>query len=108
MRDSRTLTFRNELAFPSLVDDTGSGGRVKAVMHGVLIEVFVQAGDRVDKGSRLAILEAMKMQHELLSEVTGEVMTVAALAGAQVAADDLLIEIQIDGKVSPADIRRLS
>ena len=95
--DSRTLTFRNELAFPNLVDAKVSGGRVTAVMHGVLVEVFVQTGDRVDKGSRLAILEAMKMQHELLSDVAGEVITVAAPAGAQVAADDLLIEIQVDG-----------
>ncbi len=65
-------------------------------MHGVLVEVFVQPGDRVGKGSRLAILEAMKMQHELHSEVEGEVVLVAAIAGTQVAADDLLIEIRMD------------
>jgi geranyl-CoA carboxylase alpha subunit len=94
--DSRTLTFRNELAYSHLNDEQGSGGRIKAIMHGVLLEVCVQPGDRVAKGSRLAVLEAMKMQHELRSEVAGEVTLVAVLAGAQVAADDLLIEICVD------------
>ena len=93
---SRTLALRNELAYSSLADEQSRGGRITAVMHGVLVEVFVQPGDRVGKGSRLAILEAMKMQHELHSEVEGEVVLVAAIAGTQVAADDLLIEIRMD------------
>ena len=38
--------------------------RVTAPMHGMLVEVLVNEGDRVNKGDKLAILEAMKMQHE--------------------------------------------
>ena len=44
----------------------------------------------------LFVLEAMKMQHELLSSVNGEVREVAATAGTQVTADDLLIDIEVD------------
>ena len=71
-------------------------------MHGVLLEVFVQPGDRVTRGTRLAILEAMKMQHELRSEIDGEVLLVPACAGTQVAADDLLIEIRMDENAGTA------
>ena len=64
-------------------------------MHGELVEIFVQAGVAVRKGSRLAVLEAMKMQHELLSEVDGVVREVHGNPDAQVAADDLLFEIEL-------------
>jgi geranyl-CoA carboxylase alpha subunit len=92
----RTLVLRNELAQAGLPEERAVGGRVHAVMHGVLLEVFVQPGDRVVPGTRLAILEAMKMQHELRADVAGEVTLVAARAGAQVAADDLLVEIAVE------------
>ena len=39
------------------------------------------------------MLEAMKMQHDILAEIDGTVQEVLAEAGNQVAADDLLIEI---------------
>jgi len=93
---SRTLAMRNELAYPYVKDERSNAGRVTAVMHGVLLKVFVKTGDRVGKGTPLAILEAMKMQHELRSEVEGEVAAVTAATGSQVAADDLLIEISVD------------
>jgi geranyl-CoA carboxylase alpha subunit len=38
----------------------------------------------------------MKMQHELIAEVDGEVIEVAASPGAQIAADDLILEIATD------------
>lgn len=95
-RDRHTVTMRNELAYAGLQDEQVGGGRVTAPMHGVLLEIFVEPGDKVSKGTRLAVLEAMKMQHELLSDVEGKVSAVPLAAGAQVAADDLLIEITVD------------
>jgi geranyl-CoA carboxylase alpha subunit len=93
---SRTLLLRNELAYPDIEAAGKGGGRITAPMHGVLLEVFVRPGDKVAKGARVAILEAMKMQHELRAEVAGEIASVAAAAGTQVAADDLLIEIKME------------
>jgi len=63
-------------------------------MHGQLLEIFVKDGDAVSKGKRLAILEAMKMQHEILSEIDGTVANIAVQAGTQIAADDLIMEIE--------------
>jgi len=42
------------------------------------------------------------MQHELRSEIDGEVLLVPARPGAQVAADDLLIEIRMDENAGTA------
>jgi geranyl-CoA carboxylase alpha subunit len=94
-RDRHTVTLRNELAVAGAGEEAAAGGRVVAPMHGVVLEVLVEAGQRVGRGERLAVLEAMKMQHELLSPVDGEVSAVAVAAGAQVAADDLLIDIAL-------------
>ena len=63
-------------------------------MHGTLLEVCVKSGDAVKSGDRLAVLEAMKMQHDILSDVDGTVTTVYAIPGSQTAADILLIEIE--------------
>mgnify|MGYP003659122580 FL=1 len=38
----------------------------------------------------------MKMQHEILAEIDGTVETIAATAGKQIAADDLILEIVAD------------
>jgi geranyl-CoA carboxylase alpha subunit len=91
---ARTLTLRNVLAAAPEQAQGGSGGRVAAPMHGVLVELLVQPGDPVEPGGRLAVLEAMKMQHELLAPVGGTVREVSARAGQQVAADDVLIVIE--------------
>ncbi|OYX02755.1 MAG: hypothetical protein B7Z14_02420, partial [Bosea sp. 32-68-6] len=56
----------------------GSGGVIKAPMHGKLIALFVAAGDAVVKGQRLAIVEAMKMEHVLVAPRDGTVSEIAA------------------------------
>ncbi len=95
--DGRSLLFRNKIAFAGASNEEGAGGgRIVAPMHGALLEMLVKEGDQVTKGTRLAVLEAMKMQHDILAEVDGTVANVAASAGKQVAADDLLIEIDIE------------
>jgi 3-methylcrotonyl-CoA carboxylase alpha subunit len=63
----------------------GSGGVIKAPMHGKLIALFVAAGDAVVKGQRLAIVEAMKMEHVLTAPRDGTVSEIGAAPGAQVA-----------------------
>ncbi len=73
--------------------ESGGGGTVRAPMHGQILEILVKAGDNVSKGDKIAVLEAMKMQHEILAEIDGTVAEVSAVAGTQIAADDLIMEI---------------
>lgn len=90
----RGAFFKDLIILDGVVDDAVGGGRVIAPMHGLLLEVMVSAGDEVVKGQTLAVLEAMKMHYEILAEVDGTVEEVSAVAGSQVAVDDVLIEIK--------------
>jgi biotin carboxyl carrier protein len=69
---------------------------LKAPMPGKIIDVLVREGSSVLRGEPLVILEAMKMQNEILSPVNGKVIIVSAKAGVNVMKDDVLIEIKID------------
>ena len=69
-------------------------GSVKAPMHGKLVEVCVKSGDFVTRGDRVAVLEAMKMQHELIAEISGVVTDIFAEKDTQIALNDLILEIQ--------------
>ncbi|MDF2367043.1 acetyl-CoA carboxylase biotin carboxylase subunit [Sneathiella sp.] len=92
--DGKTLRFTNEIAFPLSAAAAAGSGQVTAPMHGTLLDVFVKTGDTVEVGTRLAVLEAMKMQHDILAEVSGVVQNVIATAASQVSVDDLLFEIE--------------
>jgi len=80
---------------PLAVDaEAGAGaGVVLAPMPGLVKAVFVSAGDAVVKGARLAILEAMKMEHTLTAGRDGVVAEVLATAGQQVEAGAALIAL---------------
>lgn len=81
-------------------EDEGGGGTVTAPMHGRLVELCVAEGTRVAKGDLLAILEAMKMQHQIVAELDGTVTRVVAAADNQIAAGDLILEIAADDKIA--------
>ncbi|WP_439137199.1 biotin carboxylase N-terminal domain-containing protein [Roseicyclus sp.] len=72
---------------------TEGAGRIAAPMPGLVKAVFVAAGDSVAEGDRLAILEAMKMEHVLVAGRDGIVAEVLVDAGAQVAAGATLINL---------------
>ena len=60
--------------FASATAEAGTGdGVVKAPMHGRVLEVDVAVGDRVAAGQRLAVIEAMKMEHTLRAPFAGTV-----------------------------------
>jgi 3-methylcrotonyl-CoA carboxylase alpha subunit len=69
-------------------------------MHGKVLAVLVEKGDRVVRGQRLAIIEAMKMEHTLTAPMDGVVAEIAAQKDAQVAEDAriMLIETAPDAR----------
>ena len=89
----RSAFYKDLIILDGVADDSVGGGRVTAPMHGLLLDVLVAPGDSVSKGQVLAVLEAMKMHYEIVAEIDGTVTEVSAVTGSQVAADDLLIEI---------------
>jgi 3-methylcrotonyl-CoA carboxylase alpha subunit len=62
-----------------------SDGVIKAPMHGKVLALLVEVGENVAKGHRVAIIEAMKMEHALSAPLDGMVSEIAVKTGAQVA-----------------------
>ena len=66
---------------------------VKAPMLGNLIKVNVKVGDAVKKGDVLCVLEAMKMENDIMAPADGVVASVEAAKGASVATDAVLVTL---------------
>ena len=67
-------------------------------MHGKVLAIFVAAGASVTKGERVAIVEAMKMEHALLAPADGIVSEISAQVGAQVAEGAKILTIEPRGE----------
>jgi biotin carboxyl carrier protein len=67
---------------------------VKAAMPGLIIEVNVKQGERVQEGQALLIIEAMKMQNEMHSTRAGVIKKVNVEKGQTVNSGDKLIIIE--------------
>ena len=84
LRHSRQTRVRlRDFSAPSR-GASGGDGSITAPMHGRLLQVLVAAGEQVARGQRLAVIEAMKMEHTLYAPFAGVVRQVAAGPGAQV------------------------
>jgi len=67
--------------FRHLGSEAAGGGRIVAPMPGKVTAVLVEAGDRVEEGTPLLRLEAMKMEHTLTAPHDGVVETLACEEG---------------------------
>ncbi|WP_347313009.1 acetyl/propionyl/methylcrotonyl-CoA carboxylase subunit alpha [Defluviimonas sp. SAOS-178_SWC] len=76
--------------------DAAGGGLTLSPMPGLVKAVFVTAGQAVAAGDRLAILEAMKMEHTLTAARDGTVAEVLVSAGSQVEAGAALVRLEED------------
>ena len=65
-------------------------------MNGAIVGVLASPGDRVVKGQRIVVLEAMKMQHEICAERDGTIDKILVKPGDQVATRQLLVELKTE------------
>ena len=65
-----------------------------APMPGLLVRLDVGAGDAVEAGQPLAVVEAMKMENILRAEKSGRVKAVSATAGDSLAVDQIILEME--------------
>ena len=75
-------------------DHVDGDGQVRAPMHGRVLAIFVSNGDRVAKGQRLAVVEAMKMEHALLAPRAGRIGDLTIAVGSQVAEGTRLMTVE--------------
>ena len=73
---------------------SGVGESITSPMPGNILAVNVAAGDMVKKGQVLMVLEAMKMENEIMAPHDGKVTAVAVTKGAAVESGALLCTIQ--------------
>ena len=71
----------------------GEGTKVTAPMPGNILDVKVNTGDTVTKGQVLMVLEAMKMENDIVAPCDGKVTSVIAKKGDTVNASDTLATI---------------
>jgi 3-methylcrotonyl-CoA carboxylase alpha subunit len=74
------------------------GGRLTAPMPGKIVAVLVAAGAKVDKGTPLLIMEAMKMEHTIAAPSDGEVDELLYAVGDQVAEGAQLLSFKVAGE----------
>jgi biotin carboxyl carrier protein len=100
--EGQSLEF--ELAAAPSVDDAarqatagGSGeARLTAPMPGRVISVRVAEGGSVKEQQPVIIIEAMKMEHGVVSPMAGRVTRIATREGAQVQRGDILAEVKAE------------
>ena len=78
---------------PTAAQRAGGDGAIQAPMQGMVVKVKVKSGDRVRLGDVVVVLEAMKMQNDIVATVGGTVREVFAKEGAIVAPNEVLMTI---------------
>jgi geranyl-CoA carboxylase alpha subunit len=94
LRDQgRSFDFEDVSFEPVVKFEAERDGLVRAAMNGRVAAIAVAVGDRVARGDRVLVLEAMKMEHVHVAAVEGIVAAVHVAAGDQVEAQRVLAEI---------------
>lgn len=94
-RGNGNLTIQHTTYAPPASADTAGDGQIRAPMDGAIVNVLVNAGDRVSKGQTLLILEAMKIQQQIKADVDGVVTEIMGQVGQQVKKRQVLLKIEI-------------
>jgi 3-methylcrotonyl-CoA carboxylase alpha subunit len=100
--DDKRSIFLNGATYMLLRDDPlhlveaggAQGGGLTAPMPGKVVALLAQVGQKVEKGTPLLILEAMKMEHTITAPATGTVNAYCYAAGEQVADGAALVEFE--------------
>ena len=79
---------------PAPAAAAGAGDPVKSPMPGTILDVRVSVGQTVKEGDILFILEAMKMENEIVTPRNGSITSVTVAKGTAVQTDQVIATIQ--------------
>ena len=75
-----------------------NSGKISSPIPGKIISIHTSEGEKVTEGQLLIVVEAMKMQNEIKSSVSGTVTKISCKSGERVEAHVSLIEISKEGE----------
>ena len=81
-------------AAPAPAPPPGSGASVKSPLPGVILEVNVREGDHVKVGQKLMVLEAMKMENNIDSDIEGTIKSIVKQRGDSVLEGEVLVTFE--------------
>ena len=81
------------VAAPAVTPATADGTQVKAPMPGTILAVKKNVGEAVKAGDVIVVLEAMKMENDIVAPCDGTVKSINAPKGSTVNTDDVLAVI---------------
>jgi acetyl/propionyl-CoA carboxylase alpha subunit len=90
-----SLALREQPRFPPAVEKTAAGSLV-APMPGTVVSVEVDVGDEVAPGQLLAVIEAMKMEHQITAPVAGRVTAVLVEVRQAVDAGAVMVVVEAE------------
>ena len=79
--------------FGMQIEETSHAGKIHAQIPGLVSQIFVKKGDKVKVSQKLFILEAMKMENEIDSPVSGTIDHIHCKAGDKVEKGNIIMEI---------------
>jgi geranyl-CoA carboxylase alpha subunit len=91
--EGRSWDFEDISFEPAIKIETEHDGKVRAAMNGRVASLDVAVGDKVTRGQKLLVLEAMKMEHVHVASVEGTVEAIHIGEGDQVEAHRILVEV---------------
>ena len=92
--NSSNLSNSNKNPIPEKQSEKNLSGQVKALMPGKVLKVLVNIGESVSVGTPLLIIESMKMENTISSDITGKVVDIHIKVDDSVQYDQLMIYIE--------------
>jgi len=81
-------------AEPLKVNPASHKTKIFSPLPGSIMAINIKVGDQINEGDSLLVLEAMKMENNIIAEKGGVVTAIHVSAGQQVLQNDLLIELE--------------
>lgn len=79
---------------PEPATSSAQGEQVKSPMPGTILDINVQAGQSVNAGDVIVVMEAMKMENEIVASVSGKIAEICVKKGDAVDTDAVLAVIE--------------
>ena len=79
---------------PQVHVSASSATSIKAPLPGTIMTINVKVGDQVKRGDTLVVMEAMKMENNIMANKDGQVKAIHVTVGQTVVQDDKLVDLQ--------------